>query len=448
VPNFLGALSLARSLARGTDTQAIVLTSRQSGISSLPLSVPFPVRIERIGGNLHDLALTGIGVRCSAGRCLALARVSNLGLSSERSDLQLSADGQVADVRPLSLRPGAESTVFSEALPGSIRTVHAQLSVRDDVATDKSAWAVVSHSQAEQVLLVSRKGFFLQAALGTDPSVRLTTVAPARYSPAAASQADAVIFDGWVPARLPAVPSLLVAPPGRGAGPLRFGAALAGSGAAPVRTGDRTLSRIAGGVDFSDVHVARLRRVSLPGWMQPLVATGSGDPLIAAGEGPHGRVALIPFDLEQSDWPLRISFPVVLQNLVHYLAPGLTLDSRSINAGGLVHLNPSPGAQALEITRPDGTVVTLRPPFQPYADTAQPGVYRVRERGSRPASAAFAVNFFPSRPAPARGPAVRQLGAGGTRSSQTVPVFTDFGWVFWLLTMGLLTAEWWVAFRR
>jgi hypothetical protein len=251
-----------------------------------------------------------------------------------------------------------------------------------------------------------------------------------------------------VPAELPAAPSLLVAPPGSAAGPLRFGATVGGSGAAPVRTGDRTLSAIAGGVDFSDVHVARLRRTTLPGWMQPLVQTGDGETLVAAGEGPAGRLALIPFDLEQSDWPLRISFPLVMQNLVHYLVPGLSLDRQAINAGDQVHLSPSPGARTLQITRPDGTAVTLRPPFPPFADTAQPGIYQVRESWKRVSSTAFAVNFFPSRPAPASGPAVQRLGVTGGGSVQTVPIFTGFGWVFWLLTMGLLTTEWWVAFRR
>jgi hypothetical protein len=447
-PNFLAALSLARSLARGAETQVIVLTSRQSGISSLPLTVPFPVRIERIGGNLRDLAVTNIGVRCAGGRCLALARVSNLGVSSERSDLQLSADGQIADVRPLSLRPGAETTVFSEPLPAGISSVHAQLTARDDVTADKSAWAVVGQPQTLRVLLVSRNDFFLQSALDTDPSIRLTAVKPAAYSAAVVAKADAVIFDGWVPSTLPATPALVVAPPGSRAGPIRLGASIPGFGAAAVRTGDHTLSAIAGGIDFSDVHVARLRRATLPGWMQPLVETGSGEALVAAGEGPAGRMALIPFDLQQSDWPLRISFPVVVQNLVHYLAPGLTLDSQAVNAGSQVHLFPSPGTSTVQVTQPDGSTVTLRPPFPPYADTAQPGIYRVRQVGSRAASAAFAVNFFPSRPAPAAGPAVQQLGVSGSGSSQTVPVFTGFGWVFWLLAMGLLTAEWWAVFRR
>ncbi|HEX8918319.1 MAG TPA: VWA domain-containing protein, partial [Chloroflexota bacterium] len=59
-PNFLEALSLAASLARaGQNTRAVVLTSRDSGIGTLPLRVSFPVDIVRIGGRLRDLGITG-----------------------------------------------------------------------------------------------------------------------------------------------------------------------------------------------------------------------------------------------------------------------------------------------------------------------------------------------------------------------------------------------------
>src|SRR5579872_3622961 len=67
-PNFLEALSLASSLARnGQATRAVVLTSRQSGISTLPLQVPFPVEIVRIGGRLRDIGITSIGATSARG---------------------------------------------------------------------------------------------------------------------------------------------------------------------------------------------------------------------------------------------------------------------------------------------------------------------------------------------------------------------------------------------
>jgi hypothetical protein len=40
------------------------------------------------------------------------------------------------------------------------------------------------------------------------------------------------------------------------------------------------------------------------------------------------------------------------------------------------------------------------------------------------------------------------LGTKALGNSHTESVFTSFAWIFWLLAMFVLTAEWWVAFRR
>src|SRR5579884_3924780 len=79
-PNFLAALSLATSLARaGQNTRVVVLTSRDSGISDLPLHVPFPVDIVRIGGQLHDLGITAFSAVQRSTAVEAVARISNFG---------------------------------------------------------------------------------------------------------------------------------------------------------------------------------------------------------------------------------------------------------------------------------------------------------------------------------------------------------------------------------
>jgi hypothetical protein len=170
-------------------------------------------------------------------------------------------------------------------------------------------------------------------------------------------------------------------------------------------------------------------------------------------------MAVVTFSLQQSDWPLRISFPIVLQNLLHYLAPGLALGAANVTAGQHVTLFPAPGARAIQVVRPDGSTDLLRPPFAPFTDTSRPGLYTVREVGSGPSSgtaahggsnsaqASFAVNFFPARPAPAAGPAVLHLGHTQTGASRTTSVPVSVAWAFGLLALALLGVEWWAAFR-
>ncbi len=144
-PNFLEALSLAASLARtGQSTRAVVLTSRDSGIAGLPLRVSFPVDIERIGGRLRDLGITGFSASQGAAAIQAVARVSNFGSQTARSDLELFVDGHLADVRPLAVAGRREQHLFWTDIPSGSQRLQVRLTGADDVGTDKSAWAAVA----------------------------------------------------------------------------------------------------------------------------------------------------------------------------------------------------------------------------------------------------------------------------------------------------------------
>jgi hypothetical protein len=350
-----------------------------------------------------------------------LVRVSNFGSLPARSDLDLFVDGQLEDVRPLVVAPGRQQNQYWTNLPLSGQRLQARLTLADDVAQDKQSWAVVGSAGTHNVLLVGANDFFLQTALADDPTVRLSTLPPAAYRASLTRGFDLVVFDGALPSSLPSTSVLLIGPPPGQAGPLRFGG--------QVATG--ALSREPGAIagppaallqylDLSDVHVALARRVSLPGWLLPVVTSGA-TPLVAAGDQGGRRAAVLTFALQQSDWPLRISFPILLQNLLHYLVPGMGADAGNLTAGQTVRLFPPPGTRQIEVTRPDGTTETVQPPqfgalggpLFLVRDSSQPGVYTARASGSGPATPAtdsFAVNFLPARAAPVTGPATVWLG--------------------------------------
>ncbi|MBV9281670.1 MAG: VWA domain-containing protein [Chloroflexi bacterium] len=455
-PNFLRALSLAASLGRsGAETRVVVLTSRQSGIAGLPIDVPFPVEVVRIGGRLHDLGITAFQATRAGGRTEALLRVSNFGASSASSDLDLTVDGRLADVRPLSVAPGREQTLFWTSLPGGANVLQAHLTRSDDVGEDKTAWAVISTPAIRRVLFVSSGDYFLQTALQVDPSVALSSVSPGSYRPPRAGDDDLVVFDGFLPKALPPAPVWLINPSPGAAGAFRFGARGPAGGLTPAdAAGSGSASSLLRYVDLGDVHVAWVRAMRLPDWVDP-VAVSQGQTAVAAGDSGSTRLVLFGFDLQQSDWPLRLSFPVIIQNVLDYLAPGLDLGTTSLTAGQPLKLFPGLGARAVEVVRPDGRTASLTPPLPPYTDTSQTGVYAVRVvRGGTqgvpgPVVALLAVNFFPARTAPAPGPDVQWLGraqGAGAVHKRSVPV--SLSWTLYLAALLVLTVEWWFAFRR
>jgi hypothetical protein len=462
-PNFLAALSLASSLARSADGRSrsariVVFTSRDSGISGLPAPVPVPAQIVRIGGRLHDLGITSFQATRAGGHVQALLGVHNFGGGVAGSDVDLIVDGQLADVRPVRLHPGQEQDLIWKDLPPSVTALQALVTRRDDLDLDKTAYAVVPPKPGRHVLLVSDGNYFLQTALAVDPSVKLDLTQPRLYTPGLARDYDIVVFDGVLPRTLPANSTLLVDPPKGHVGDLGFGdAVIPGSVNLVTPGGLPQLGSIVRYSDFSDVHVAVARRASLPVWLQPLVVGAASGrrpydtPLIAAGDAGTARLALINFDLEKSDWPLRVSFPVTMQNLLHYLTPGLALGASNVMAGQAVPLFPDASAHLIVVRGPSGRVDRLRPPFVAFLDTNRPGLYSLQEVGGPAgASARFAVNVFHPRTGSANGPQVLTVGkskhAGSVQQVIDVPVNLD--WAFGLAALALLMAEWWFALRR
>jgi hypothetical protein len=455
-PNFLASLSLASSLARsGEATRVVVLTDRDSGITALPIAVSFPVTLVRIDGQLHDLGITAFHAVHRGGHTEAVVTVRNFGVHGASSDLDLLTDGQLADVRPVRVGPGSEVHLFWTDLPGSIGRLQARLVEHDDFVGDKAAWAVIPANQTRRVLLVTSGSYFLQTALVIDPSVSLAVVRPEYYDNSLSRYYDVVVFDHVVPETLPFVSSLLISPPRGSVGSLRFGQERP-AGAVTTVTSPSTSAEVSAVLkyaDFSDVHVARARTSSIPPWLQP-VAVSRGTTLIAAGDSGSIRLGLIAFDLQQSDWPLRISFPVTMQNLLHYLAPGQAVGASTVSVGHAVPLLVEAGVRRIDVTRPDGTVDHLRTASSRsgealYTRSDQPGFYLVREiGGARPLAASFAVDFFHPRSSPGSGPRVVSLGRSPVVYARSISVAVELAWAAGLLALIFVTAEWWFAFRR
>jgi Ca-activated chloride channel family protein len=97
-------------------------------------------------------------------------------------------------------------------------------------------------------------------------------------------------------------------------------------------------------------------------------------------DGRLRRQALLTFELGESDLPLRPAFPVLMANLLEWLAPRTETPAQPVSPGGALHVEASPLTSALRIEPVDGSTPPeeLAPPwpareFHPPA----PGVYRL-----------------------------------------------------------------------
>jgi hypothetical protein len=273
--------------------------------------------------------------------------------------------------------------------------VEARLDEGQDVlALDDRAWAVHRRPETTAVTLVTSGNLFLETALSLFPHLQVTTIkeqemARATSLPGSGTETPGsrsrspklTILDGTVPVTttLPPGNLLFIAPP-RSSDYFSVTGTVAQPMPRAVDGGDPLLAH----VSLAGVGVLAAARVPLPAWARPVIvgetAAGAATPLLFAGEQDGRRIAVLAFDLRQSDLPLQVAFPLLMANLTGWLAPG---------SGGDLPGHLSPGAPlafslpreiaAVRITPPDGSTARLSTEEGQiaFADTAQLGVYEV-----------------------------------------------------------------------
>ena len=382
-----GALSLAAGTVRpGEDARAYLFSD---GITeplraSFTTGLPFSVEYHRIGVSGENVAITSLVVRTTAQARAAYARVQNFGHQSRSFTLEWRSDAGLIDVRPLTLA-GGQAQDFVLPVPENATTVTARIDSTDNFSLDDTATAIARVPRSFRVLLVTPGNVFLEQALRLRTDFQLDVIAPAAFR-SSASYAMTV-FDRFSPPALPDAPFIMVDPP---AGtPLAGGAPIGIGRVRASDAGDPLLNN----VSLQDVHVARSEDLTASTFGRALI-TSVQTPLVLVRDQPF-RQALFGFDIHESDLPLRIGFPVLVQNLSEWMLPP-TVPASSFHPDETVTVVPETGASSVAVIRPDGVRCQLpTAAISTFGETDQLGVYTIEQAVSGDVKRSwFAVNLF------------------------------------------------------
>ncbi len=439
------AFALAAGLAGAGDTQVVIVSD-----GALPETLPpllGQVRFVGVGGEGNNLAITALAVREGAAGPQAFLRVNNYGDADAGPVVEFYADGALFDARRLSVAAHSSADLTLADLPYDLRVLEARLTTQDALALDDVAWAVYAPPASRRVLLVSAGNLFLERALGALPGIELVRLSPDQPLPAGAY--DLTIFDGVVSDTLSSGNLWLIAPPTS----LSLRGEIEGGGIFTATTITRVVADdpLLRYVDLSEVHILQARAVEPPPAACVLVEAAGG-PLLFVTERPGGgRLAVLTFDLHDSDLPLQIAFPILTANLVNWLAPRGGIDLPAVvRPGDPVPLQPAPEAVQVRVTAPDGTQTTFPVGESPPVLTADRlGVYRVEQSGQSdtvlPSVVPFAVNLFDEAESDIAPREVVRIGQMEVRLAAR----EEQGWrEFWPWLAGaavcVLAVEWWV----
>ncbi len=440
------ALALAAALVSREELSEVAIIS--DGNVTIPenLQVPGTVRYFPIGRSQSNAAISALVLQPGKAGQTLFVRVTNYDDSApteRRLDVYL--DGTLHNAYNLSLAPAGEQSIVAE-VPPAAEVVEARLSSGDPLAIDDRAWAVSSLGETTGVRIVGPGNRFLQTALELLPGIEVTSVPTTTTTFAeTAAQIPVSILDGVVPAMLPPGNLFFIAPPHSTeffsvTGELEF------PGIQPA-PGDEPLLR---NVSLSELSVLRAARI-VPGPWARVVVDSEGAPLLLAGERDGRRIVVLAFDLHLSDLPLQVAFPLLLSNIMDFLAPESGTEASQLAPGEPLPLRTDPTITRRQVTRPDGTQVTLDD--APYTDTQLPGIYTLEEfrDGDLEARHRYAVNLFApaeSRIAPQQELNVPQV--SGLQSAVTRDRVGRQEFWRWLAALALiiLVIEWLVYQRN
>jgi hypothetical protein len=394
---------------------------------SLP-QVPDGVNRISVFEEANNVGITAFNIRSVPSSALAYEaylELQNFGPRNEAVGITLTGGGRTI-TRSVSLSTGETlRDVFdlSQFEGGVIRA--SVVSDDDDLPADDVAFGYLPVKRKTRTLLVTNGNNYLESLLSLDSHVELLKTSPPGF--VERPDIDAYVFDRFAPPRPPSKPALIIGTPS--VPWLREVRGFVNEAAVTRWDENHPVMQYVSVHDLTVDRAARIDAADLT-----ILAASDQAPLIVASEDP--KWVMLTFDLQSSDFPLQIGFPVFVENVLAWFGREQLAVHRS---PGTVEV-PMAGAQiqTAEGTPVESQVIAGRTIFE----APEPGLYTATAGNSR---IQLAVNVEDR--------AISNV--NGSVFTDNSAVLSEQSWLrrelwFYMLIAAILliTAEWFTYHRR
>ncbi len=395
----------------------------------------------------------------------AFGRVANYGPRDVNVTVSLLVNGELADADELPIKAGEESGVafpLADVESGRLELHIAVDGEQDVLAIDNVAWAAVNLPRPSKILVVSPGNEPLNLCLSTGRMIELASVTkhepaylttPNYAQAASAGLYDLVIFDRCRPEKPELMPHsntwfIGSVPPGS-AWEQREVASV------PAIIDTERAHPLMQLMDLGDVTIAEGTPLGPPPGSTVLMETSAG-PMFAIAAREQFEDAVLGFEIDEqppigTNWPVRLSFPVFILNVVSYLGGADQTLAAGVRPGQPLVWRGSEAAKTIRVTLPDGKSVEVPRLSQSsitFSQTEKVGIYEIREDGPDP-SGWFTVNLFD--PVESNVRPNHSLGIGDqkiTGATKWEPARSNaWKWVA-AMALAVLLLEWYIYNRR
>lgn len=387
-----------------------------------------------------------------------MAKITNYGDVEINSDINLYLGDTLLEVQPISLLPGAEEIVIFqpdekdyEPLKEKEDILKVEINQKDALMADNIAYDKLEKNGKPKVLLVSEQNVFLEKAVLTNEDLILYKTTAVEHLEGEEAF-DLIIFDGQIPKRLPREGNLLFLNP-----PETLPDQFSLFQVEKEETGTYVASReneITRYLEDFTFGVDSYKKIKKPSWGEGFLY--GGEDCVGFGGNVSGRyVAVLAFDIHNSDLPLKAEFPVLIYNLVNRcIETGIA--RTSINkVGDAIELAGTANAERVSVSDPQGreTAIFTGKETRAAYQMEFAGLYqlkRITEKGED--TQTIGANFPTASESRLREEGVT---AAGEEKDQTKKngMESNMGgqsmknWLI-LLTLVILLAEWMVYIKR
>jgi hypothetical protein len=410
-----------------------------------------------IGTAADNVGLTRFQVRRSLLDPLGyqvLIEAQNFSDTAVECRLELELAGDIVDVWPLKLEPGATWRKHIEQTSAAGGVLVGRIRHDDALALDNEARAVLPERRKQSVLLVTEGNRFLQGVFAANPLVELSIAAEV---PESVSRETVVVLHKRVPKQLPSG-NLVVLQPTESSELWDVSDVLEN----PLVALQDKDSPLMAHVRMDNVLLPEARKLVPKGSAKVLAASENGDPLYLAIEHSRGRVLVLTVNLDRGDLPLRTAFPILFSNALAWFE-GSGGELREAVASGslqqvtlpreLLHTPDGQPARQLRLESPRGGISTI-PVLSDQVSLGpleQCGIWKLsqdvaasKENVSPLPTLEIACNLAD--------PIESDLRAVEPSADKPEPLTAAFSRPLWfyliLIAWGLMGTEWWLYQRR
>lgn len=401
--------------------------------------------VESFATETDNCALSGLS--CSEGdeEYLVLVQASNYGNEEVSREINLygvdeKGEETLLDIAPVTIPAGETESVYLSLEPSGIPektgALRAQFNETDALEGDNEACCVLDQVKTNRILLLTDSNLFLEKAFSTLAGTQILRTSDLNvFDTQESAGYDLYIFDGMLPETLP----------GKGNFLFVNSAADTYCETAGTREGiyltvlDTNLTHYSADASFG-VNEATV--YELPAWGTALLQSGSDTAGFYGTSGGH-RVAVLGFDLHETDFGLQAEFPILISELADYLLETGLTETNSCIAGDGIVLHGSEDGSTLTIQRPTGKEISVDAAESGgyYLGTEEPGLYRISQEQNGETIVQQVAVQFPSD-SESHVDAAESTSQGDALSKAAVGGVLELRTLFLVLLLLMMGAEW------